>query len=103
LNDDLDTPQVVALVAEVVSTDALAPKDKSRLLLGWDRFLGLDLSRETGEARPIPSAAHELIEQREKARAKRDYSTADRLRHKLLSLGVEIEDTPEGPKPRWVR
>ncbi len=103
LNDDLDTPQLVALVAEVVSTDALAPKDKSALLLRWDKVLGLDLSRQTGAAREIPSAAYELIEQREKARAKKDYSTADRIRHKILSLGIEVEDTPEGPKPRWVR
>ncbi|MGH2793207.1 MAG: cysteine--tRNA ligase [Actinomycetota bacterium] len=103
LNDDLDTPQLVALVAEVVSTDALAPKDKSALLIRWDKVLGLDLSRGTGAARPIPSAAYDLIEQREKARAKKDYSTADRIRHKILSLGIEVEDTPEGPKPRWVR
>ena len=31
---------------------------------------------------------------------KKDYSTADRVRHKILSLGFEVEDTPEGPKPR---
>jgi cysteinyl-tRNA synthetase len=103
LNEDLDTPQLVALVADVVSTDALAPKDKSALLIRWDKVLGLDLSRGTGGSRPIPSAAFELIEQREKARAKKDFSTADRIRHKILSLGIEVEDTPEGPKPRWVR
>lgn len=104
LNDDLDTPQLVALAAEVVSTDAVAPKDKRALLLRWDKVLGLDLDREAGAtARAIPSAAFELIEQREKARLKKDYSTADRIRHKILSLGIEVEDTPEGPKPRWVR
>jgi cysteinyl-tRNA synthetase len=42
----------------------------------------------------------ELIEQREKARVKKDYSTADRVRHKILSLGFEVEDTADGPKPR---
>ena len=104
LNEDLDTPQLVALAAEVVSTDAVAPKDKRALLLRWDKVLGLDLDREAGAtARAIPSAAFELIEQREKARLKKDYSTADRIRHKILSLGIEVEDTPEGPKPRWVR
>jgi cysteinyl-tRNA synthetase len=103
LNDDLDTPQLVALVAEVVSSDALAPKDRSAMLLRWDKVLGLDLDREIAVKRAFPSAAQELIDQREKARLKKDYSTADRLRHKLLSLGIEVEDTPEGPKPRWVR
>ena len=104
LNDDLDTPQLIALVAEVVSTNELAPRDKAASLLRWDRFLGIDLGRDTETpARPIPDAATDLIAQRERARQKKDYSTADRLRHKLLSLGIEVEDTAEGPKPRWVR
>jgi cysteinyl-tRNA synthetase len=103
LNDDLDTPRIVALVAEVVSTPALPAGDKAALLLRWDRVLGLDLDREIAAARPIPPAAMELIEQRERARARKDYSTADRIRHKLLALGIEVDDTPEGPKPRWRR
>lgn len=103
LNDDLDMPQLVALAAEVVSTDALAPPDKAALLARWDAVFGLDLAREAGKEREIPAVALEMIEQREKARTKKDYSMADRLRHKLLSLGIEVEDTPEGPKPRWIR
>src|SRR5439155_15927363 len=77
LNDDLDTPTVMALVSEAVSTPALAPGDKAGLLLGWDRVLGLDLDREVGVTREIPAIALDLIEQREAARRKKDYSTAD--------------------------
>src|SRR2546423_460271 len=73
---------------------------RAALLLGWDRFLGLDLGRDIGRTVEVPSMVLELIEQREKARTKKDYSTADRVRHKILSLGFEVEDTPEGPKPR---
>ena len=102
LNDDLDTPTAMALLSEVISSNSLSPPDKASLLQRWDRVLGLDLAKEVGVERPIPDAAKDLIEQREKARQKKDYSTADRLRHKLLSLGVEVEDTPQGPKPRWV-
>jgi cysteinyl-tRNA synthetase len=102
LNDDLDTPAAMALTSEVVSSSSLSPADKAALLQRWDRVLALDLAREVGVAREFPAVAHEMIEQREAARKKKDYSTADRIRHKLLSLGVEVEDTPEGPKPRWV-
>jgi cysteinyl-tRNA synthetase len=102
LNDDLDTPTAMALLSEVVSSSALSPPDKAALLLRWDRVLGLDLGKEIGVVREIPDAAKDLISQRERARQKKDYSTADRLRHKLLSLGIEVEDTPDGPKPRWV-
>jgi len=103
LNDDLDTPTIMALVSEVISSNGLTVGDKAALLRRWDAVLGLDLARDVGHVREIPEAANELIEQREKARLKKDYSTADRLRHKLLSLGVEVEDTPEGPKPRLVQ
>jgi cysteinyl-tRNA synthetase len=60
----------------------------------------LDLDRDVGRTVEVPPMVLELIEQREKARTKKDYSTADRVRHKILSLGFEVEDTPEGPKPR---
>jgi cysteinyl-tRNA synthetase len=103
IEDDLDTPTAVALAAEVVSTDALPAGAKARLLTRWDDFLGLDLARHAKGAREIPDVARDLVEQREKARLKKDFSTADRLRHKLRSLGIEVEDTAEGPKPRWVR
>jgi cysteinyl-tRNA synthetase len=101
LNDDLDTPTLMALVSEVVSSPALSPADKAALLVRWDGVLGLDFDREAGVVREIPALALEMIEQREQARRKKDFSTADRIRHKILSLGIEVEDTPEGPKPRW--
>jgi cysteinyl-tRNA synthetase len=40
-----------------------------------------------------------LIEQRQEARATKDFATADRVRDQLAAAGVEIEDTPQGP--RW--
>jgi cysteinyl-tRNA synthetase len=39
------------------------------------------------------------LEQRDAARARRDYATADAIRNGLDDIGVVVEDTPEGP--RW--
>ena len=39
------------------------------------------------------------LQQRDAARARRDYATADAIRDGLEEIGVIIEDTPEGP--RW--
>jgi cysteinyl-tRNA synthetase len=39
------------------------------------------------------------LEQREAARTRRDYATADSIRDNLERVGVVVEDTPEGP--RW--
>ncbi len=43
----------------------------------------------------------ELIEQRNRAKSKKDWQTADMIRAKLLESGIQIEDTPQGV--RWRR
>ena len=39
------------------------------------------------------------LQQRDAARARRDYATADAIRNSLDEMGIGVEDTPEGP--RW--
>jgi len=39
-----------------------------------------------------------LLEEREAARAERDFATADRIRQQLAAAGVQLEDTPAGPQ-----
>jgi cysteinyl-tRNA synthetase len=99
--DDLDLPGAMALVSEVVRSD-LAPGTRASLLLDWDRVLGLDLGRGVDDARgaaELPAGAAELLSQRERARAERDYATSDRLRDELAALGVRVTDTRDGQ--RW--
>jgi cysteinyl-tRNA synthetase len=40
-----------------------------------------------------------LIEQRQEARARKDFATADAIRDRLKAAGIAVEDTPAGP--RW--
>ena len=47
------------------------------------------------------AAIDALIAERQAARAAKDFATADKLRDELLSAGIELEDTPTGP--RWRR
>jgi cysteinyl-tRNA synthetase len=96
--DDLDLPGAMALVAEVARSD-LAPAARARLLLDWDRVLGLDLGRGVGAAAELPPGASDLLERRERARAARDYATSDLLRDELAALGVRVTDTRDGQ--RW--
>jgi cysteinyl-tRNA synthetase len=39
-----------------------------------------------------------LLEQRSAARAAKDFSAADAIRDQLKAAGIELEDTPQGPK-----
>jgi cysteinyl-tRNA synthetase len=102
--DDLDLPTTMALVSELGRSD-LAPGAKAALLLDWDRVLGLDLGRAepAEEAGELPPGAAELLEQRARARAERDFATSDRLRGELAALGVTVTDTREGQQWRISR
>ena len=40
-----------------------------------------------------------LLDQRAEARARKDFAAADAIRDQIKAAGVEVEDTPDGP--RW--
>jgi cysteinyl-tRNA synthetase len=94
--DDLDLPAAMALVSELARS-GLPAVDKARLLLDFDRVLGLDLGRETSQE--LPAGAADLLEQRARARAQRDFGASDRLRDELAAMGVVVTDGPDGQ--RW--
>src|SRR5256886_1707808 len=94
--DDLDLPAAMALLAELVHSSA-APRTKADLLESWDRVLGLDLHR-TGAEQALPPGAAELLAEREKARAARDFETSDHLRERLAAMGVNVADTTGGQR-----
>jgi cysteinyl-tRNA synthetase len=94
LDDDLDLPAAMALVSELARSD-VAPAAKGRLLIEWDRVLGLDLAPRHSVA-VLPSGAAELLAARETARVARDFATSDRLRETLAGMGVAVTDTPTG-------
>jgi cysteinyl-tRNA synthetase len=39
-----------------------------------------------------------LLERREEARKTKDFATADAIRDQIKAAGIEVEDTPTGPK-----
>lgn len=59
----------------------------------------------SGEGRTpedLPAEVRSLVEQRQAARARRDFALADRLRERIREAGFEVTDTPAGPvlRPR---
>jgi cysteinyl-tRNA synthetase len=116
MDDDLGTPAAVAAIHEVVregnklmtegASDALRGSAASvRAMLG---VLGLDpadpawdgSSREGARLTEVVDVLLAgLLEQRNEARAAKDWATADAIRDRIKAAGIEVEDTPDGP--RW--
>jgi len=59
--------------------------------------LGLEGLLEASQEAPDP-AALQLLEQREEARAARDFERADRIRDELARTGYKVRDTPQGAR-----
>ena len=94
INDDLNTSKALSFLWEIVREDKLNDSEKYKLALMFDKVLGLKLDEE--EKVKIPSDIRKLVEEREKARKKKDFITADKIRDKLNKLGFAIEDKKEG-------
>lgn len=97
LNDDLNTPQGLALLWEVVKSK-ITTSEKAATLLEMDKVLGLKLDEFIAKPTEIPKDIQKLIEERERSRIEKDFSKSDKLRSKIKRLGFKIEDTPFGPK-----
>ncbi|MFN3763195.1 MAG: cysteine--tRNA ligase, partial [Anaerolineae bacterium] len=41
-----------------------------------------------------------ILDLREEYRAAKDWARADAIRHRLMELGIRVEDRPEGPSWR---
>ena len=82
---------------EALSDEGVAPADRAALAASWDEILGLDLSRRD----ELSAELERLIAQREDARRNRDFATADSIRDRLRSEGIELLDSAEGTS--WVR
>ncbi|MFE6645169.1 cysteine--tRNA ligase [Nocardioides sp. NPDC057772] len=115
MDDDLGTPAAVAALHEVVreGNKLLADGDSPALrgvaasVRAMLDILGLDPADpswgpESGADEKLTGALDVLVrgvlDERAEARAAKDWARADALRDRLKDAGIEIEDTPEGPK-----
>jgi len=96
-SNDLNIPQAVAVVWEMMKSDT-PTSSKSHILLEMDKILGLGLDQYLGKSIEIPERVQKLIEQRETVRKAGNFEQSDKLRKEIKDLGFEIEDTDSGPK-----
>lgn len=108
MNDDLNTPKAIAILFEGVKwineieqgSQKINQADKELFIERMQTFtydiLGLKSENNNGSTEKLDGVMQLLLEIRQDAKKNRDFETADLIRDKLNSLGIEIMDGKEG-------
>ncbi|NUM25210.1 MAG: cysteine--tRNA ligase [Candidatus Buchananbacteria bacterium] len=94
VNDDLNMPKALAIVWELVKDKDFSDGAKKCTLLKFDTVLGLGLQQAKKQL--IPEHIRAVAEEREAARAAKDWVKADNLRKQIEQDGYIIADTAQG-------
>jgi cysteinyl-tRNA synthetase len=102
LANDFNTPTALAALFEWVREanrrgDGVGDGDLREMLAAIG-LGGLSPLEASGDAGGIDPEALKLLDQREQARASRDFARADEIREQLRALKWEIRDGPQGPE-----
>lgn len=93
INDDLNTPQALAVVWEMLKSN-IPSTDKYDLALSFDEILGLGLSKMEETKLEIPEEIAMLINERQKLRAEGKFAEADKIRDRIIAAGFNVNDKP---------
>jgi cysteinyl-tRNA synthetase len=110
MDDDLGTPAAVAVLFDTVREGNRAddPAPYAGRVLAMLDVLGLDpadpawpdagAGQDAQLNHAVDVLVARLLDQRQAARAAKDFAAADAIRDQIKAAGIEIEDTPDGPK-----
>ena len=106
LSDDLNSSKGLPLLEELLGLKKVSAEQRLTLLSEMDAVLGLDLmalKRDQLRLRPAnaetdAAAIEAKLDQRQQAKAEKDFATADTIRDQLTAQGVELMD---GDPLRW--
>jgi cysteinyl-tRNA synthetase len=94
INDDLDTPKLIAEMWNILRTNKDLNYKKTFVLLA-DQVLGLGLE-EFLKKQKIPALVKKKVLLREKLRKEKKWPEADKIREEILKMGYKVEDTQYG-------
>jgi cysteinyl-tRNA synthetase len=121
MDDDFNTPRAIATLFDLSrEVNAHLNSDEPTIRATLEGIVGLyqtlggdvlgilfddkaagDLSRADGES--VDALVRLLIEIRQEARQTRNWDQADRIRDRLVEMGIALEDGPEGTRWRLSR
>ena len=90
LNDDLNTPQALAIVWEMIKSN-IPSGDKYDLAMNFDEVLGLELSMPEPELMETDEVK-ELRQRRDQLRKQKKFDEADEIRKQIEEAGFSVND-----------
>ncbi len=107
LDDDLNIPAAVGHLFEFIKTfnprietGAASPEERAGAM-AFLRHANRVLDVIEFPDASVDAEVERLIAERERARQARDFARSDELRSQLLAMGIQLDDTKDGP--RWKR
>jgi cysteinyl-tRNA synthetase len=100
LADDFNTPKALAEVFELVGEANRGEVDGAEAAAAVAEMLelvGLSTLTQPEKGAEGDERAQELMQEREEARAAKDFARADAIRDELAELGWEVRDSADGP------
>jgi cysteinyl-tRNA synthetase len=101
LADDFNTPKALAEVFELVGEANRGEVDGQDAAVALGEMLdlvGLSTLTQPDEGAEADPEAQKLMQEREEARAAKDFERADELRDQLVELGWMVRDSADGPQ-----
>lgn len=95
INDDLNIPQAMAVVFELLKSD-LSKWDIKVTFDNFNRVLGLKFNDTTDYSTKDINKIEEIAKKRFSAKEENNFEESDRLREEIEKLGYVVEDTKEG-------
>ncbi|MDE0243383.1 MAG: cysteine--tRNA ligase [Candidatus Kaiserbacteria bacterium] len=93
--NDLNTPQVLAVMHDIIKDTTLAPAVKRNTVRYADQVLGI-LGSKKKKRQNVPAAVLQLAKERDVARSQKAYDKADAIRKEIDDLGYDVADTETG-------
>ncbi|HPY12023.1 MAG TPA: cysteine--tRNA ligase [Sphaerochaeta sp.] len=95
VQNDLNTPQALADLWAVIKDGELAADERYTLVLYFDQALALRLD-EISADEAIPADVMALFEERNRAKAAKEWGRSDALRDELAAKGYVVKDSSAG-------
>lgn len=98
INDDLNMPEAMSVLWDMLKDEDLNQDEKYFLALDFDRVFGFGLENLRSEINEevIPEDIQILIEKRKEAKKNKDFKSADEIRNSIREKGYDILDTKDG-------